>query len=136
MSATSMPPGPRLPASVQAALVLRYWPRFIAGCRRRYGSVFTVNLAGLGKIVYVDDPADVKAVFAGDPSVFHAGEANSMLRGLLGSTSVLVVDGDVHRDRRRLMMAPFQREAVAKQAGVMAQIAADNIAKWPVGREF
>ena len=136
MSTTSMPPGPRLPASVQAALVLRYWPRFVAACRRRYGSVFTVNIAGLGKIVYLDDPADVKTVFAGDPSVFHAGEANSMLAGLLGSTSVLVVDDDVHRDRRRLMMAPFHRDAVAKQAGVMAEIAAENIARWPVGREF
>jgi cytochrome P450 len=136
MSTTTLPPGPRLPAAVQAALMLRYWPSFIAGCRRRYGSVFTVNLAGLGKIVYVDDPADVKTVFAGDPAVFHAGEANSMLGGLLGSTSVLVVDDDVHRDRRRLMMAPFHRDAVSKQAGVMAEIAAENIAGWPVGREF
>ncbi len=49
---------------------------------------------------------------------------------------MLVVDDDVHRDRRRLMMAPFQRDAVAKQAGVMAEIAAENIAGWPVGREF
>lgn len=131
-----MPPGPRLPSAVQAALLLRYWPRFVAGCRRRYGSAFTLSISGLGKLVYLDDPADVKTVFAGDPSVFHAGEANAMLAGLLGSTSVLVVDDDVHRDRRRLMMAPFHRDAVAKQAGVMAEIASENIERWPVGREF
>jgi cytochrome P450 len=136
MSATSLPPGPRLPRVVQAGLMLRYWPRFVAGCRRRYGKVFTLRIAGIGTLVYLDDPADLKAVFAGDPSVFHAGEANSMLAGLLGTSSVLVVDDDVHRDRRRLVMAPFHRDAVARQAGVMAQLAAESITSWPVGTEF
>ncbi|PRC45295.1 cytochrome P450, partial [Mycobacterium sp. ITM-2017-0098] len=63
-------------------------------------------------------------------------EANSMLTGLLGDSSVLVVDDDVHRDRRRLMLAPFARDAVAAQASTMAQIAADNIETWPVSRTF
>jgi len=131
-----LPPGPPLPPSVQAALILRYWPRFVAACRRRYGSVFTLRVASLGTLVYLDDPADIKAVFAGDPSIYHAGEANSMLSGLLGDSSVLVIDEDVHRDRRRLMLAPFQRDAVARQAAVMAEIAAANIAEWPVGKGF
>lgn len=34
------------------------------------------------------------------------------------------------------MMAPFHRDAVARQADVMAEIAAENIAGWPVGRPF
>jgi cytochrome P450 len=136
MSTTALPPGPRLPQSVQAALMMRYWPRFVAACGHRYGHVFTVRLTSLGAVVYVNDPADIKTVFAGDPRVYHAGEANSMLSGLLGANSVLVVDEDVHRDRRRLMLAPFQRDAVARQSGVMADIAAANIAQWPVGAEF
>jgi cytochrome P450 len=131
-----LPPGPPLPRSVQAALILRYWPRFVAACRRRYGKVFTLRIASLGTVVYLDDPADIKAVFAGDPGIYHAGEANSMLAGLLGDSSVLVIDDDLHRDRRHLMMAPFGRDAVARQAGVMAEIAAANIARWPVGTEF
>lgn len=116
--------------------MLRYWPRFVAGCRRRYGGVFTLRIAGIGTLVYLDEPADLKTVFAGDPRIFHAGEANSMLAGLLGSSSVLVIDDDAHRDRRRLVLAPFHRDAVARQAGVMAELAAANIASWPVGTEF
>jgi cytochrome P450 len=133
---TALPPGPPLPEWVQTALVLRYEPRLVAACRRRYGSVFTLRIASMGTLVYLADPADIKTVFAGDPSVFHAGEANSMLRGLLGDSSVLLIDEDVHRDRRRLMLAPFHRDAVARQAAVMADVAAANIAGWPVGREF
>ena len=111
-------------------------PQFIAACRQRYGTAFTLRVASMGTVVYLTDPADIKTVFSGDPRVYHAGEANSMLRGLLGDTSVLVVDGDVHRDRRRLMLAPFAREAVAAQVDLIAQIAADNIAGWPCGRSF
>ncbi|TPG33664.1 cytochrome P450 [Mycolicibacterium hodleri] len=136
MSQDTLPPGPRLPRSVQAALMLRYWPRYVSACRRRYGSVFTLRVASLGTLVYLADPTDIKTVFGGDPSVYHAGEANSLLSGLLGASSVLVIDGDVHRDRRRLMLAPFQRDAVARQLGLIADIAADNVARWPVGTEF
>ncbi len=116
--------------------MLCHGPSFVAACRRRYGGVFTVRVAGVGTMVYVADPAAIKTVFAGDPRVFHAGEANSMLKGLLGDSSLLVIDDDVHRDRRRLMLAPFHRDAVARQAGLMAEIAAANIAGWPIGKSF
>lgn len=131
-----LPPGPRLPAAVQAALMARYWPRFISACRRRYGGVFTMRVATMGTLVYLDDPAEIKKVFAGSPGVYHAGEANSMLAGLLGGSSVLVIDDDVHRERRRQLMPAFHRDAVARQTAVMADIAAANIATWPVGSEF
>jgi cytochrome P450 family 135 len=131
-----LPPGPPLPRSVQTVLMLRYWPRFVAACRRRYGHVFTLRIASLGSLVYLDNPADIKAVFAGSPTIYHAGEANSLLAGFVGESSVLVIDEDLHHDRRRLMIAPFQRDAVARQVGVMTEIAAANIAQWPVGTEF
>ncbi len=133
---TSLPPGPKLPATVQAALMLKFGQRFVAACQRRYGAAFTLRVASMGTLVYLTDPADIKTVFAGDPRIYHAGEANSMLKGLLGDTSVLVVDEDVHRDRRRLMLAPFARDAVAAQTDVIAKIAADDIAGWPVGTTF
>ncbi|QYL19168.1 cytochrome P450 [Mycolicibacterium pallens] len=132
----TLPPGPSLPPSIQAALMLRYWPPFVSACRRRYGKTFTLRIAQMGTLVYLDDPADIKQVFAGDPAIYHAGEANSMLSGLLGPASVLVVDDEVHRDRRRLMLEPFHRDAVARQTEVMAEIAATNIASWPVGKPF
>jgi cytochrome P450 len=139
MSSTArdgLPAGPRLPAAFQLLLMMRWWPQFVASCRRRYGSVFTLRNTMMGEMVYLADPDAIKTVFAGDPRIFHAGEANSMLSGLLGDSSVLVIDGDIHRERRRLMMAPFHRDAVARQVDLMAEIAAANIADWPVGRPF
>jgi cytochrome P450 len=125
-----------VPAAVQLVLMMRWWPQFVAASRRRYGKIFTLRNTMMGEMVYLADPAAIKTVFAGDPRVFHAGEANLMLSGLLGASSVLVIDGDTHRDRRRLMTTPFHRDAVARQAELMADIAAENIAGWPVGRAF
>ena len=34
------------------------------------------------------------------------------------------------------MMAPFHRDAVARQTGLITEIAAANIAAWPIGTEF
>jgi cytochrome P450 family 135 len=132
----TLPPGPRLPAPAQAALMARYWPSFISACRRRYGRVFTMRIATMGTLVYLDDPAEIKKVFAGSPDVYHAGEANMMLAGLLGTSSLLVIDGDVHKERRRQMLPAFHRDAVARQTALMAEIAAANIATWPLGAEF
>ncbi|MEH3138600.1 MAG: cytochrome P450 [Mycobacterium kyogaense] len=131
-----MPPSPPLPRAMQLVLMLRWWPEYVSACRRRYGRVFTIRSSMMGDMVFLADPAAIKEVFAGDRRILHAGEANMMLSGLIGDSSVLVIDDDVHRDRRRLMMAPFHRDAVARQAVVMAEIAAENVAGWPVGHPF
>src|ERR1700712_1042365 len=132
-----MPAGPPLPQWAQTVLMMYRWPGFVGACRRRYGSVFTVDIASMGRIVYLADPADIKTVFAGDAEVYRAGEANgTVLRGVLGDTSVLVIDGAEHRDRRKLMLPSFHRDSVRRQVHVMTEIAAANVAQWPVGEEF
>lgn len=98
---------------------MRYWPHFITACRRRYGTAFTLRVSFGGTMVYLANPADITEVFAGDPRIYHAGDANSMRKGMLGDSPVLVVDDDVHAEQRRMMVAPFKRQAVARQsAGV------------------
>jgi cytochrome P450 len=105
-------------------------------CHRRYGPVFSIYAAPLGRMVYLADSTDIKDVFAGDPSVFHAGEVVAPARGLLGPSSVLLLDGQPHRERRRLMMPPFHRDAVARHAALMTGLAAEEIDRWPVGAPF
>ncbi|MBA0046600.1 cytochrome P450 [Mycobacterium sp. NPDC050853] len=132
----ALPPGPPLPLVVQSVLMAALGLRFLAGCQRRYGNVFTLRIPLSGKVVYLADPADIKTVYAGDPRVYHSGEAHWFFRGLLGDSSLFVLDEDEHHDQRRLLMPAFHRDAVAHQAAQMAEIAAANIADWPVGEAF
>lgn len=133
---TALPPGPPLPMVVQSALMAGFGLRFLNGCQRRYGNMFTLRIPLSGTVVYLADPADIKTVYAGDPKVFHSGEAHWFFRGLLGDSSLFVLDEDPHHTLRRLTMPAFHRDAVANQAAQMIEIAAANIGDWPVGKRF
>jgi cytochrome P450 len=131
-----LPPGPSLPGPIQAVLMVQ-GPRYIRRCQRRYGNRFTLRLGRFGTVVYLADPADIKEVFHGDDSVFHAGEANApILRPILGPTSVLVTDEEQHLRQRRRLAGSFHGDAVARLVPRMKSIAAADVATWPVGRRF
>src|SRR4051795_12356425 len=130
------PPGPRLPALVQSALFSARPVAFLDACRRRYGGVFQVRIVPFGRLTYLADPAACKEVFTGDADVFRAGEANQFMRPTLGEASLLLLDGDAHLRTRKLMLPPFHGAAVRRYAGVMAEVAAEEIERWPLGRPF
>ncbi|MGH2847512.1 MAG: cytochrome P450 [Thermoleophilaceae bacterium] len=133
----SFPPGPRLPRLLQAVRVSAGPLSWMAKRRERYGDVFSSHFPFFGRIVYVADPALVKQVFTGDPAVFHAGEANATVLGYaLGEHSLLTLDEGRHMSQRKLLLPPFHGEAVRRYAEAMAAAAADEVARWPVGREL
>lgn len=134
---TRLPPGPHLPGWMQAALTGFRPPLYFRLCQRRYGDIIRMRMPLTLDYVYVADPEAVRTVFRGDPSVFHAGEANgSILEPILGPHSVLVTDETEHTRQRRLMAPPFHGSAVRKQIDVMAEIAAAEIDQWPLNRPF
>jgi len=112
-------------------------PRLLDHCQKRYGDRFTVRLGSLGSFVYLVDTDDIKSVFRGDDTVFHAGEANApFLAPVLGPSSVLVTDDDVHLRQRRRLSGPFHGESISKLVPLMTEVAAKEIDTWPSGREF
>ena len=132
----TLPPGPRWPAALQS-LGMAQLPRFLDSCHRRYGDRFTVRLGRFGTFVYLVDPEDIRSVFHGDDGVFHAGEANAPFLGrVLGSSSVLVTDDEVHLRQRRRLSGPFHGDSIARLATVMSDVAQKDIGTWPVGEPF
>jgi cytochrome P450 len=108
----------------------------LLGWHKRYGDLFTVRLLVFGTGVYVADPAAIKALFTGDQSGLHAGEANAPLAPVLGDHSVLVLDGPEHLRQRRLLLPPFQGSAVQSFREVIRDVAEAEIARWSAGQEF
>ena len=88
-------------------------------------------------MVYVADPALVKQVFTGDPTVFHAGEANTLALGdALGEHSLLTLDEQRHMSQRKLLLPPFHGESVRRYVEVMAEATEREVARWPLGKEI
>jgi cytochrome P450 family 135 len=130
----ALPPGPRLPRAVQTALLWRRTQPFLEACHRRYGDVFTIRSAVLGTLVYVADREAIKGVFTGDPTTFHAGEANAILGPVLGRRSLLLLDEGEHLRRRKQMLPPFHGEAIRRYEQVVAEIAGAEAEAWPARR--
>jgi cytochrome P450 family 135 len=101
--------------------------------RRRYGDVFTVRLAQVGTFVFTTDPDTLKTVFTAGPDKLRAGEANVALEPVLGSRSVLLLDGAEHIRQRRLMLPPFHGERLRGYENLIAEIASEEMRGWPLG---
>jgi cytochrome P450 len=132
----SLPPGTRLPRLAQSALWALSPGALSRYCKRRHGPTFTLRPLGIGDVVVVTQPEAIREVFTGDREVLRAGEANAVMGPIVGRHSLLTLDGERHIRHRRLVSPPFHGEAVRTYGERVAEIAAAEVDRWPVGREF
>jgi cytochrome P450 len=133
--AGNLPPGPRMPRALQAVGWTQRPMPFLERCHRRYGDTFTLRIRHYGDWVLLADPDDVKRVFTAGPAVGVA-TANPLLGPLLGPRSVMLLEEPEHMVRRKLMLPSFHGRAVQADAEMMAQVARQEVARWPVGEPF
>ena len=101
---------------------------------RRHGNVFSVSSPIHGRIVVVSDPQLVKQVFTASPD--ELGNIQPNLSRLFGSGSVFALDGDEHRQRRRLLAPPFHGKSVKNFETIIEEETLRETANWPEGRRF
>jgi cytochrome P450 len=132
----AIPPGLHLPVVVQTALFSQFRSWLLPLLRRRYGDVFTLRIAPNRLVVVLSRPGDIKTVFTGPASVFHAGEGNVILRPVMGEHSVLLVDEGEHRRVRKLLMPAFHGAALRGYQDLVTRLAKAEVRRWPTGRAF
>src|ERR1700722_20456723 len=132
----ALPPGPRAPGLVNLVRFGRTPLEMLRRWHARYGDLITVRMAGFGTGVYVADPDAIRDLFTGDQSDLRAGEANSFMEPVLGSHSVLVLDGREHLRQRKLLLPPFQGSRVAAFREVIREVAEREVAGWRPGERL
>ena len=129
----SIPPGPRGPALLTLSrYVLRPEPFFRRG-RERYGLNFSADLAGLGRFVFLGEPAALKDVFLGDPAILRTGEANAFAVHALGERSLLTLDGEDHARARRTLIPPLHGEHLERHGELVAALTHAEVDRWRAG---
>ncbi len=132
-----LPPGYRWPPLLQSVALLRFRHQFVPHLRRRFGDAVSLRLVPDRRwLVLLADAGAAREVFAGEPGVFRAGEANALLEPVMGRHSLLLLDEEEHRRARRLLMPAFTASALRGYQGVVAQLAQQEVARWPLGVEF
>src|SRR5687767_14972599 len=123
MAAATLPPGPRLPRALQTLGWLARPGPFMERLHARYGDAFTLRIVNSGTWVVISDPEAVRQVFTGDATRLHAGEANAMLRPVVGPGSLLLLDDAAHLAQRRLLLPPFHGERMQAYGELMTAVA-------------
>src|SRR3954471_3844885 len=132
----TLPPGPRAPAALQTARLVARPVSFFESCRRRYGETFTARVLRVGPIVFISDPASMKRLFGADRRNTIAPGRNVVLAPVLGQRSLLLLEGEEHLRRRKLMLPPFHGERMRAYEDVMVEATEREVAAWPVARAF
>jgi cytochrome P450 family 135 len=109
---------------------------FMARGRAEIGDAFSVRFVGFERpMVLVSDPAAVKALYTERRNGLPPGRS-FQLEPVLGARSVLLLSGEEHIARRRLMLPPFHGERMRSYEGIVEEIVTAEIDSWPLGREF
>ena len=131
---TGIPAGPRWPAWWTTWKFLKDRQSIMPRLHERYGDTFSIKiLPGPRTFVIFSDPADVKEIFAADPSQFHAGEGNAILEPVMGSHSLLIVDDEEHRRSRKLLMPAFSGPTMKAYRPLVEAIAKAEVESWNDG---
>src|SRR3954453_11961543 len=136
MREPALPPGPRYGSALTTIGWFARPTALMRRCHERYGDVVTLDIAHEGPGVMLVHPEAVKQVFTGDPRLLHAGEGNVILKPMLGSNSVLLLDEKPHMRQRKLMLPPFHGERMKAYADTMREVAEREVASWPEGEPF
>ncbi|MFF0373660.1 cytochrome P450 [Actinoplanes missouriensis] len=133
-----LPPGipRRVPAIALTVLLSRFQHLLMPLLHRRYGDLFHMRVFPEGDVVQMCDIEQIKQVFSGPASVFHAGEGNIALKPIMGEHSVLVTDEDVHLRARKLLMPAFNGAALRGYRTMMTDVAEAEADTWRAGRPF
>ncbi len=125
-----LPPGPRAPSLYQG---LAMWARPHASLeryRRRYGKRFTVLFPFTPPFVIHTEPDHVKEIYTAPPDVLTPGHGARVLEPLVGRNSVILLDGDVHMEQRKLILPAFHGERMERLTELVTRVTDEEVEGW------
>jgi cytochrome P450 len=130
---TKIPPGPRLPKTLQT---IGWWNRpipFMERCRARYGKRFSLRLLATPIFVHLSDPDEIKESYTAPPEILHPGEGARILEPVVGRNSVILLDERPHLEQRKLMLPAFHGEKMERLSGLVREVTEREVDSWPQG---
>ncbi|MBE9167836.1 cytochrome P450 [Pleurocapsales cyanobacterium LEGE 06147] len=90
--------------------------------RKRYGDIYQLGGLTSPPFVIVSNPQAIEEIFTASPDSFEVGRGNASLSFLLGDNSLLLLDGEPHRQKRRLLMPAFHGECLQSYSQSICEI--------------
>ncbi len=136
LAVDTLPPGPSEPPIVQTLRWLTRPIAFLESCRRRYGDNFSIQFTSFKRpTVMLSDPEAIRALYSERAHGLPPGRTVALLP-VMGASSVLLLEGSEHMQRRKAMLPPFHGERMRSYESIVREAAEREIESWPRGEVF
>ncbi|MDJ0677840.1 MAG: cytochrome P450 [Calothrix sp. MO_167.B42] len=110
---------------------------YIETTAKECGDIFTSPVVvNLGEVVFFSNPQGLQTIFTNPQQFPASGNLNKTLQPLLGSNSVILLDGEEHRTRRKLLLPPFHGEKLHACGQLICDITKNVTSQWTVNQPF
>lgn len=132
---TALPPGPQpLPVVGNALAFRRDQLGYLQQLQRTYGDMATIHI-GNTPVVLLFRPEHVRYVLVENPRNFTSREITGNLAQIIGD-GLLTIDGEAHRQQRRMVQPAFHKKRVEGYVSVMTQYTQEMLKTWHVGDQI
>ena len=101
---------------------------------KKYGDAFRLNTL-LGDMLVVSDPQDVRTMFSAG-SENYVPLFNGVLEPLLGEHSLFMQSGEIHKDRRGILLNLLKTKAVMSHFETIQEVAFKKTKELPLNQSF
>jgi len=101
---------------------------------QRYGDIFLSQSSIFPPQVIISNPQAIQEIFTADAKLFKSGTVNHITLPLVGSNSLLLLDGARHLQQRKLLMPPFHGERMKAYGQIIRNTTEKVINNWTPGK--
>lgn len=130
-----LPDGPKTPRFLRLIKFIFQPVKYLDDYASAYGDTFTI-WGNDTPMVYFSHPQALQTIFTADVGQLEAGRGNRGLEFLLGSNSLILLDGERHQRQRKLLTPPFHGERMRAYAQTICSLTDQALAQWPIGKPF
>ena len=124
---------PRTPWFMQVYQWGTHPTHFLDSCTQRYGDIFMTQWPGSPPIVFVSNPQAVDEIYTAPSQMFNVAETYDILRPLVGSKSLMAMDGKPHERQRSLVIPSLHGGRMRSYGKLICDITNQMMQQWQPG---
>lgn len=111
---------------------------FMENAVQQYPDIFTAEVIGFGEtVVFVNHPQAIKEIFTNDRKKFlFVGKVNKIFEPLAGEYSLLMLNGERHKRRRKLTMPCFHGDRMRAYGSLISNLTEQVFSQLPLNQPF
>ncbi|MBR8827319.1 MAG: cytochrome P450 [Gomphosphaeria aponina SAG 52.96 = DSM 107014] len=130
--------GPKTPNLLQKIQWVADPVGYMETATQEYPEMFVAKVVGLGdSLIFVNNPQAIQEILTNDRQKYTApGEFNKILTPLIGDYSVIMLEGDRHKERRKLIMPSFHGDRMKNYGELIIRLTEKVISELPTDQPF